>query len=110
MTETDTSREAVRLMLKGIGSTPFPGDLQNIADDAVLMIAALQAERDTAWNDAIEEAANSVKSHAETARRRLREAYDLGAERKVVDGWSAIISHMDNEADTIRAIRKGEPT
>lgn len=140
-TETDTSQNAVRIMQKRLGSTPFPDGLQGIADDASLMIAALLArveeaeeeiktlelalgivvsesqkaiakqlttERDTAWNDAIEAAANSVKRHAEIARRRMREAYDLGADRKVVDGWSAIISHMDNEEDTIRALRKGD--
>lgn len=72
--EIDITPEAVRIMHKRLGSTPFPGDLQSIVNDADLMIEALfqrcgelALERDAAHNDALRDAAGIAKAKHDAA-------------------------------------------
>lgn len=53
---------------------------------------------------AYEAAAESVSRHSETARKKMREARDLGADRSLIQGWSSVIAHLDCEEGAIRAL------
>lgn len=76
MTKTDISPEAVRAMLKRIGSTPFPDGFQGIADDAEAMIysqAARIAELEDESSATISERNRATKACEQIHNNALRE-------------------------------------
>ncbi|QDP54009.1 MAG: hypothetical protein GOVbin2937_86 [Prokaryotic dsDNA virus sp.] len=78
-------------------------------EEAVLWFDVAQrktAKARIARNDALREAAQHIRDHAEVARKKMREAYELGS-RDIASTWSAIISHLDIEVDAILALIEG---
>lgn len=99
---TKTLLEETRIIQKRLGSTPFPDDLQGIADDANVIIArqafkiaqlkgdltkahaaalAAEAERDRQYDENVHRIAEQAKAEAEAAAAKMQKiASMLGCE------------------------------
>jgi len=74
---------------------------------ASLSLIDALAEAQAAQAGVVERCAGSVKAHSETARKKLRETYDVGD----ADGnalWNCIVTHLDIAEEAIRSI--ADPT
>jgi hypothetical protein len=116
MTETDTSREAVeRIFNKG-----YPRCYDNLWEAEVIARALLaraekaEAERDTAWNDAIDAAARRIDQSTQMIQQEMTlRAQRFAAGRR--PDFNDAFHRADLDArisclDQVRALRKGEPT
>lgn len=86
------------------------------ADNRALLARAekAEAERDTAWNDAIEAAAGRIDQHIQKVQPEMtRRAQRLAACKR--PGFNYALQRADMDArmscrDQVRALKKGEPT
>jgi len=81
--------------------------LSQMAPDLARALLDARADAQAAVAGVVERCAGSVKAHSETARKKLRETYDVGD----ADGnalWNCIVTHLDIAEEAIRSI--ADPT